>query len=131
MHIDAAFLTLALLVALALAFDFMNGFHDAANSIATVVSTRVLKPYQAVIFAALFNFVAIWLYIAGETTPNRGLPALFYLILLAARLAGIAWIGVQGVLTYRSSVESVDFGPDEPMDDLLEDRVPADRFLPR
>ncbi|MEO6368202.1 MAG: inorganic phosphate transporter, partial [Steroidobacteraceae bacterium] len=58
MHIDAAFLTLALLVALALAFDFMNGFHDAANSIATVVSTRVLKPYQAVIWAALFNFVA-------------------------------------------------------------------------
>ena len=43
MHIDAAFVTLALLVALALAFDFMNGFHDAANSIATVVSTRVLK----------------------------------------------------------------------------------------
>ena len=76
-------------------------------------------------------FVAIWLYIAGETTPNRGLPALFYLILLAARLSGIAWIGVQGVLTYRSSVESVDFGPDEPMDEVHEDRVPADRFLPR
>jgi PiT family inorganic phosphate transporter len=62
MHVDAAFLTLALLVALALAFDFMNGFHDAANSIATVVSTRVLKPYQAVIWAAVFNFVAIWLF---------------------------------------------------------------------
>ncbi len=62
MHVDAAFLTLALLVALALAFDFMNGFHDAANSIATVVSTRVLKPYQAVIWAALFNFVAFWLF---------------------------------------------------------------------
>jgi PiT family inorganic phosphate transporter len=54
--------TLALLVALALAFDFMNGFHDAANSIATVVSTRVLKPYQAVAWAAFFNFVAIWLF---------------------------------------------------------------------
>ena len=62
MHIDAAFVTLALLVALALAFDFMNGFHDAANSIATVVSTRVLKPYQAVAWAAFFNFVAIWLF---------------------------------------------------------------------
>jgi inorganic phosphate transporter, PiT family len=62
MHVDAAFLTLAMLVALALAFDFMNGFHDAANSIATVVSTRVLKPYQAVIWAAVFNFVAIWLF---------------------------------------------------------------------
>jgi PiT family inorganic phosphate transporter len=56
---DAAFVTLALLVALALAFDFMNGFHDAANSIATVVSTGVLKPYQAVAWAAFFNFVAI------------------------------------------------------------------------
>ena len=62
MHVDAAFLTLALLVALALLFDFMNGFHDAANSIATIVSTRVLKPYQAVIWAAAFNFVAIWLF---------------------------------------------------------------------
>lgn len=48
-----AFTTLALLVALALVFDFMNGFHDAANSIATVVSTGVLKPYQAVAWAAM------------------------------------------------------------------------------
>jgi PiT family inorganic phosphate transporter len=62
MHVDAAFVTLAVLVLIALAFDFMNGFHDAANSIATVVSTRVLKPYQAVLWAAVFNFVAIWLF---------------------------------------------------------------------
>ncbi len=48
--------TLVLLVLLALAFDFMNGFHDAANSIATVVSTGVLKPWQAVLWAASFNF---------------------------------------------------------------------------
>ena len=46
------------LVLLALVFDFMNGFHDAANSIATVVSTRVLKPHWAVLWAASFNFVA-------------------------------------------------------------------------
>src|SRR6188768_4224784 len=52
------FQVLVLLVALALAFDFMNGFHDAANSIATVVSTRVLKPHHAVIWAAFFNFIA-------------------------------------------------------------------------
>src|SRR6185295_3000127 len=58
MPIDAfPLVTLALLVALALAFDFMNGFHDAANSIATVVSTGVLKPYQAVVWAAFFNFL--------------------------------------------------------------------------
>ncbi len=62
MQLDSAFVTLALLVLLALAFDFMNGFHDAANSIATVVSTRVLKPYQAVVWAAFFNFAAMWLF---------------------------------------------------------------------
>ncbi|MEK8047032.1 MAG: anion permease [Burkholderiales bacterium PBB6] len=57
-----AFWVVALLVVLALAFDFMNGFHDAANSIATVVSTGVLKPQQAVLFAAFFNVVAISIF---------------------------------------------------------------------
>ena len=51
-------LTILLLIALALAFDFLNGFHDSANSIATIVSTRVLSPRYAVIWAAFFNFVA-------------------------------------------------------------------------
>jgi PiT family inorganic phosphate transporter len=51
-------LTVALLIALALFFDFLNGFHDAANSVATVVSTRVLSPQMAVIWAAFFNFIA-------------------------------------------------------------------------
>jgi len=54
-----AFWVVALLVVLAVGFDFMNGFHDAANSIATVVSTGVLRPQQAVVFAAFFNVVAI------------------------------------------------------------------------
>jgi PiT family inorganic phosphate transporter len=58
MDFGSVSLTLVLLVLLALAFDFMNGFHDAANSIATVVSTGVLKPWQAVIWAAFFNVVA-------------------------------------------------------------------------
>ena len=58
---QAALWVVILLVALALAFDFMNGFHDAANSIATVVSTGVLRPGQAVIFAAFFNFAAYFL----------------------------------------------------------------------
>lgn len=57
-----AFWVVALLVLLALAFDFMNGFHDAANSIATVVSTGVLKPQQAVLFAAFFNVIAIAIF---------------------------------------------------------------------
>ncbi len=50
------------LIALALAFDFLNGLHDAANSIATVVSTRLLTPVQAVLFAAFFNFAAYWVF---------------------------------------------------------------------
>ena len=49
---------IVLIVLVALVFDFLNGFHDAANSIATVVSTRVLSPQKAVIWAAFFNFVA-------------------------------------------------------------------------
>ena len=56
--LPTGFWIIAMLVLLALAFDFMNGFHDAANSIATVVATRVLSPLQAVVWAAFFNFVA-------------------------------------------------------------------------
>ena len=57
--VQTSFWVVALLVLLAVAFDFMNGFHDAANSIATVVSTGVLKPHQAIVFASFFNVVAI------------------------------------------------------------------------
>jgi PiT family inorganic phosphate transporter len=63
-----------LLIFLALAFDFMNGFHDAANSIATVVSTGVLKPGQAVLFAAFFNFVAIFIFhLSVAATVGKGI----------------------------------------------------------
>lgn len=63
-----------LLVALALLFDFMNGFHDAANSIATVVSTGVLKPAQAVVFAACFNFIAIFIFhLSVAATVGKGI----------------------------------------------------------
>jgi len=62
------------LVIVALAFDFMNGFHDAANSIATVVSTRVLKPYQAVVLAAFFNFVAVFVFhLSVASTVGKGI----------------------------------------------------------
>ena len=57
-----AFEMIVFLVILALAFDFMNGFHDAANSIATVVSTRVLRPHLAVAWAAFFNFIAFLVF---------------------------------------------------------------------
>jgi PiT family inorganic phosphate transporter len=57
-----------------LAFDFMNGFHDAANSIATVVSTGVLKPTQAVLFAAFFNFIAIFIFhLSVAATVGKGI----------------------------------------------------------
>ena len=63
-----------LLVVLAIAFDFMNGFHDAANSIATVVSTGVLKPTQAVAFAAFFNVVAIFIFhLSVAATVGKGI----------------------------------------------------------
>ena len=58
---------LVTIIILALIFDYINGFHDAANSIATIVSTRVLTPFQAVLWAAFFNFVAFFIakYIIG------------------------------------------------------------------
>src|SRR5215207_8836219 len=107
MHVDAAFLTLALLVALALAFDFMNGFHDAANSIATVVSTRVLKPYQAVIWAAVFNFVAIWLFETKvAATVGKGIIAPEFVdnaVIFGALIGAIVWNVVTWVFGIPSS----------------------------
>lgn len=65
---------LVFLVFVALVFDFLNGFHDAANSIATVVSTGVLKPHQAVLFAAFFNFAAVFVFqLKVATTVGRGI----------------------------------------------------------
>ncbi len=71
---QAALWVVIMLVALALAFDFMNGFHDAANSIATVVSTGVLRPTQAVLFAAFFNVVAIFVFhLSVAATVGKGI----------------------------------------------------------
>lgn len=72
--VQTAFWVVAMLVILALAFDFMNGFHDAANSIATVVSTGVLRPGQAILFAAFFNFVAIFIFhLSVAATVGKGI----------------------------------------------------------
>ncbi|MRD46563.1 inorganic phosphate transporter [Caenimonas koreensis DSM 17982] len=71
---QAALWMVVMLVVLALAFDFMNGFHDAANSIATVVSTGVLRPGQAVLFAAFFNLVAIGVFhLSVAATVGKGI----------------------------------------------------------
>jgi PiT family inorganic phosphate transporter len=72
--VQTAFWVVAMLVALAIIFDFMNGFHDAANSIATVVSTGVLKPAQAVAFAAFFNLIAIFIFhLSVAATVGKGI----------------------------------------------------------
>jgi PiT family inorganic phosphate transporter len=71
---QVAIWAIAALVILALLFDFMNGFHDAANSIATVVSTGVLRPSQAVLFAAFFNVVAIFVFhLSVAATVGKGI----------------------------------------------------------
>ena len=95
---DAAGISLGVVVALvlvALAFDFMNGFHDAANSIATVVSTRVLKPYQAVLFAAFFNFAALFVFhMSVATTVGRGIVdqgVVDHYLVFGALIGAIAW----------------------------------------
>jgi PiT family inorganic phosphate transporter len=83
------------LVIVALAFDFMNGFHDAANSIATVVSTRVLKPYQAVLLAAAFNFIAIFIFhLSVAATVGKGIidqGIVDHYLVLGALTGAITW----------------------------------------
>jgi inorganic phosphate transporter, PiT family len=83
------------LVLVALAFDFMNGFHDAANSIATVVSTRVLKPYQAVALAAFFNFVAVFIFhLSVASTVGKGIidqGIVDHYVVLGALVGAISW----------------------------------------
>jgi PiT family inorganic phosphate transporter len=83
------------LVLVALAFDFLNGFHDAANSIATVVSTRVLKPYQAVLLAAFFNFVAVFVFhLSVATTVGRGVVdqgIVDQYVVFGALIGAISW----------------------------------------
>ena len=87
--------TIIMLVVVALIFDFMNGFHDAANSIATVVSTGVLKPYQAVIWAAFFNFIAILIFeLKVAATVGKGIvdPGVVdNHVIFGALIGAIAW----------------------------------------
>ena len=95
MDYGAVTLTLGLLVLLALAFDFMNGFHDAANSIATVVSTGVLKPWQAVIWAAFFNVLA-WavFHLSVAATVGKGIIDPSFVdnrLIFGALIGAISW----------------------------------------
>src|SRR5262245_61422709 len=89
-------LTLAIfIIGIALLFDFINGFHDAANSVATVVATRVLTPFQAVVWAAFFNFVSAFTFGTGVAgTVGKGFVDLELVtpeVILAGLIGGIVW----------------------------------------
>jgi PiT family inorganic phosphate transporter len=94
------------LVVVALAFDFMNGFHDAANSIATVVSTRVLKPYQAVLLAAVFNVAAVFVFhLSVAQTVGKGIidqGVVDHYVVFGALAGAIAW----NVITWYYGIPS-------------------------
>src|SRR4249920_1351940 len=93
-------------IALALIFDFINGFHDAANSIATIVSTRVLKPQWAVIWAAFFNFIAFLFFgLSVATTIGKGVidPTIIdSSIIFSALVGAIVW----NVITWYYGIPS-------------------------
>ena len=97
---------LVFLVALALAFDFLNGLHDAANSIATVVSTGVLKPHQAVLMAAVFNFVALFIFhLKVAATVGKGIvdpEVVDQYVIFGALLGASAW----NVITWWAGLPS-------------------------
>src|ERR687889_1143049 len=92
---DSNLLAVVALIFVALAFDYINGFHDAANSIATVVSTRVLSPGKAVIWAAFFNFVAAFTFgTAVASTVGKGLVDLrvvTFSVIFAGLIGAITW----------------------------------------
>jgi PiT family inorganic phosphate transporter len=104
--VQTALWVVVLLVVLAILFDFMNGFHDAANSIATVVSTGVLKPGQAVLFAAFFNVVAIFVFhLSVAATVGKGIvqPGVVDThVVFGALLGAITW----NVLTWYYGIPS-------------------------
>ncbi|MDP3468027.1 MAG: inorganic phosphate transporter [Daejeonella sp.] len=88
------FTLLIVIIILALVFDYINGFHDAANSIATVVSTKVLTPFQAVVWAAFFNFLAYWIFnlnVADTVAKTADTMNINLVVILAGVIAAICW----------------------------------------
>src|SRR5512140_2862760 len=83
------------IIAIALIFDYINGFHDAANSVATVVATRVLTPFQAVVWAAFFNFVSAFSFGTGvATTVGKGMVDLSVVtpyVIMCGLVGAIVW----------------------------------------
>lgn len=88
------FTLLIVIIVLALIFDYINGFHDAANAIATVVATKVLSPVQAVMWAAFFNFLAYWVFglgVANTVAKTADTSDINLVVILAGVLAAIIW----------------------------------------
>lgn len=107
MTLTELFLSYAgIIILVALVFDFLNGFHDAANSIATVVSTRVMSPKAAVLWAAFFNFVALWVFGTGVAkTLGKGMidaKAVTPDVVLGGLLGAIFW----NILTWYFGIPS-------------------------
>src|SRR5207344_3459178 len=93
------------IIAVALVFDFINGFHDSANSIATIVSTRVLTPFQAVIWAAFFNIVAYWtssFKVADTVAKTVDTNSITLEVIMAGVIAAIIW----NLLTWYAGIPS-------------------------
>jgi PiT family inorganic phosphate transporter len=88
-------LLLIVIIFLAICFDFINGFHDAANSIATIVSTKVLTPFQAVVWAAFFNFVAFFIFrdhnVANTVAKTVHKESITLVVILSGIIAAIFW----------------------------------------
>jgi PiT family inorganic phosphate transporter len=93
--LESTLILVGIIVLVALAFDFINGFHDAANSIATVVATRVLTPHQAVLWAATFNFIAVFVTGTGVAkTVGSGMIDLRFVtpyVILGGLIGAISW----------------------------------------
>src|SRR5574339_1149354 len=90
---------LIVIIALALIFDFINGFHDAANAIATIVSTKLLTPFQAVLWAAIFNFAAFFIFkdhgvadTVSKTVNDKMVEkSAMMVVIFSGLIAAIAW----------------------------------------
>ncbi|WP_445452150.1 anion permease [Flavobacterium sp. 25HG05S-40] len=96
---------LIIIIILALIFDYINGFHDAANSIATIVATKVLTPFQAVLWAALFNFMAYWVFgfgVADTVAKTAHTSSIDLVVILAGVIAAIIW----NLLTWWKGIPS-------------------------
>ncbi len=99
------FTLLLVIIVLALIFDYINGFHDAANSIATIVATKVLTPFQAVLWAALFNFMAYWVFgfgVADTVAKTAHTSSIDLIVILAGVIAAIVW----NLLTWWKGIPS-------------------------